>query len=281
MVKNALFLIKKCYRLVTFFKKCILIHMKKDTYINILEDLGLSKEQAIVYQTLLEHGFMKAGSIPRYAKIKRSLVYKVLEQLIRLGLVQKHGGDNAVARYSPLSPEKLRTFIETEKEKVQKKEEEFESIYGNLKSQFNLLSGKPSVQYFEGKEDVAKMIEDTIASGEIIYTYADAEAVMKYIPEINDDHVKKRMELGIEKHILLADNKLARQLKKKNIKNPLTKIRIIDKEYIPFEGITEIYENKVSYITISEYGISGILIEDKQINKMHKFVFEALWEKSK
>ncbi len=255
--------------------------MKKEKIITILQELGFSKEQALVYKTLLEHGFMKAGSIPQYTKIKRGLVYKVLEQLIEKGFVEKYGDDSSVARYSPLSPEKLRIFVDEKKEQARKQEERFDAIYGNLKSQFNLLSGKPNVQYFEGEDEVEKMLEDSLHTDGIMYTYADVDAVEKYFSLLNKKHSAKRKEKNIKKYILVPNNKNGKKAQKQSLKDPLTKIRIINKEYISFGGVAEIYDNKVAYITVSNLGISGVLIEDKQISKMNTFIFEALWEKSK
>lgn len=245
-----------------------------------MELLGLSHEQAIVYKTLIENGFMKAGSIPKYAKIKRGLVYKVLEQLIEMGLVEKHGGDLAVARYSPLSPNKLEMFVEKKQKQAQETQNVFESIYGNLKSQFNLLSGKPSVQYFEGLEGVERMFEDILFTDDTVYTYADAEAVAKYFPELNKKHVLKRQEKSITKKILIANNKLGVKTAKAAKKDPLTEIKIISKKFDIFASVMEVYDNKIAYVTMSKFGISGVLVEDKQIAQMHKFIFEALWDKS-
>jgi sugar-specific transcriptional regulator TrmB len=255
--------------------------MNKEHTIEQLQQLGLSAEQAKVYQTLIKHGFTKAGNIPKYTKIKRGLVYKVLDQLIELGLAEKHGEHSSVARYAPLSPQTLEMFVEEKRTEARNLEDVFDSVHGNLKSQFNLLSGKPSVQYFEGNNEVSKMLDDSLYTGDIIYTYADVDAVEKYFPDLNINHIKKRTERNIQKRILVADNSLGRKAQKKSLKDPLTEIRIMNKEYESFGCVAEIYDNKIAYITTSELGISGVLVEDKQVSKMQKFMFEALWELSK
>ena len=255
--------------------------MKETELIKNLELLGLTNREARIYKVLLEHGFTKAGNIPRYVKMKRGIVYKVLDDLIEKGFIEKHGGEKSIARYSPLSPEKLHIFVEKQEEKLKRQKEIYDSIYGNLKSQFNLLSGKPSVQYFEGEKGVEEILKDTLYSNEEIYTYVDVDAVEKYFPKINERHTKERKEHKIKKRILVANNKKGEKALKKSKKDDLTEIRIIDKEYFPFGGVAEIYDNKILYITISDLGISGVLIEDKQISQMHKYIFEALWEKSK
>jgi hypothetical protein len=56
---------------------------------------------------------------------------------------------------------------------------------------------------------------------------------------------------------------------------------VIEKDYIPFGAVAEIYDNKIAYVTASDIGISGVLIEDKQIANMHKFIFESMFEQIK
>jgi|AntAceMinimDraft_13_1070369.scaffolds.fasta_scaffold38506_1 sugar-specific transcriptional regulator TrmB len=254
----------------------------KDNQMTIqLEFLGLSSEQAIIYQCLLDRGFIRAGKVPEYTGVKRGLAYKVLDQLIDIGLVKKHGEDSSVARYSPLSPDRLEHFV-TQKLAVAKKHQDiFEELYGNLKSKFNLLSGRPSVQYFEGEDEVRKMLADSLETLGVIYTYADADMVEEHFPKLNAEHVQKRYALGIKKKILVANTKLGKKVSKDSQKNALTDIRVIEKDYIPFGAVAEIYDNKIAYVTASDIGISGVLIEDKQIANMHKFIFESMFEQIK
>ena len=255
--------------------------MNKEKLTEQLEFLGLSNEQATIYLCLLERGFIKAGKIPEYTGIKRGLAYKILDQLIEMGFVKKHGDDALVARYAPLSPEHLEKFVNDKLALAKSHQDTFDDLYGNLKSQFNLLSGRPSVRYFEGTEGVVKMLEDSLDTQDIMYTYGDAESVYEYFADINEKHSQERKAHGIKKCILMTDNAAGRKAMAVAKKDPLTDIKVIKKESVPIGAVTEIYDNKVSFFTFSDLGQSGVLIEDQQIAKMHKFIFEALFGKSK
>ncbi|MCA9351902.1 hypothetical protein KC866_00725 [Patescibacteria group bacterium] len=254
--------------------------MENTQTIQQLETLGLSREQSLVYLCLLDNGFSKAGSIPKKTGLKRGLVYKVLDQLIERGLAKKHGEDTAVARFAPLSPEGLKSLVEEKLRAAEAHQELFKDLYSPLKSKFNLLTGRPSVRYYEGHDEVREMLYDCLETTGVIYTYADADMVAEHFPDLNKEHIAERHERGIAKRILVADSKHGRQTKKDSLKDDLTDIRIIEKEYLPFSAVAEIYDNKVAYITSSDIGISGVLIEDRQIATMQKFMFEALWEQS-
>ncbi len=248
---------------------------KNEKSIEILTNLGLTQEQALVYQTLLEHGFMKAGSIPAHVSMKRGLVYKVLNQLIELGLVEKHGKD-AIARYAPLSPEKLNAFLEKKKQELAQQEEAFTTIYGNLKSQFNLLSGKPSVQYFEGERGIQKVVEDSLFAETEVLQYIDSEALLKEIPDINLSHAQARREAGIHKKMLVPDTPFMRK-RKKHLSDELTDVRIIP-QLKSFPNIMQIYDNKVTYISFRENKKIGIILEDRDIAEMHRELFMIHWK---
>ncbi len=241
-----------------------------------LEFLGLSEKEALVYQTLLEHGFIKAGNIPRYTKMKRGIVYKILDDLIEKGFAQKHGGDSSIARYSPLSPEKLYRLVEQQEEKLKQQKEVFESIYGNLKSQFNLLSGKPSVQYFEGEEGIKKVIEDSLHAETKVLQYIDSETLLKEIPHINEWHAKKRKEFGIHKKMLVPDTKFMKK-RKKHLSDELTDVRIIPK-LTSFPNVMQIYDNKIAYISFNKNKRIGVIIEDRDICEMHRTLFNVQWD---
>lgn len=115
----------------------------------ILMDAGLSEEQAIIYNTLLDKGSMKAGPIASWTGIKRGLVYKVLDQLIILGLVIKTENEGAVAIFSPTHPSRLIEILDKKERDLELTKDIVSSSLGSLSSKFNLLHGKPTVQFLK------------------------------------------------------------------------------------------------------------------------------------
>ncbi len=248
----------------------------------ILIDAGLSEEQSAVYSALLDKGPMKAGSISSWTGIKRGLIYKVLDQLEIMGLITKKGGDGTVAVFSPEHPSQLEQIIERKEKSIKLAKGMLMSSIGTLSSKFNLLSGKPNVQFFEGKEGVERVLEDTLnTSGEIL-TYVDMEIVEKYFKDINSKYVTKREKLNIKKRLLVIKNDYTLNLFKKwNTENPnffsVTDLKIVETPINEVEGSIQIYDNKIGIITISNNNLISIIIEDERINKLFKSIFEALY----
>lgn len=248
----------------------------------ILIEAGLSEEQSAIYSALLDKGPLKAGAISSWTGLKRGLIYKVLDQLENMGLVSKKGGEGTVAVFAPEHPSALAVMMERKEKSLALAKETVAFSLGALSSKFNLLSGKPNVQFYEGKEGVEKVLEDTLNSKDEVLTYVDMEIVEKYFKDINDKYVGKREKLGIKKRILAIENNFSSELFKRwNKENPeffsVTDLKMVKTPVEGIEGAIQIYENKIGIITISNENLISIIIEDVRINKLFKSMFEALY----
>ncbi len=249
---------------------------------NILIQAGLSEEQAQAYQSLLDKGPQRASDLAKWTGIKRGLIYKVLEQLESMGLVSKKGGPGTVATFSPSHPSLLLANIERKEKEMALTKEMLLSSIGSLSSKYNLITGKPNVQFFEGEEGVKKILEDTLSTKEEVLTYLDMEIVEKHFKKINDEYVLKREAKGIKKRILAIENEFTLALfRQKFQENPsffsITDLKIAKTPINEIEGAIQIYENKIGIITVSKENLISILIEDDRINKLFKSMFEALY----
>jgi sugar-specific transcriptional regulator TrmB len=228
---------------------------------------------------------MKAGPIASWTGIKRGLVYKVLEQLIILGLVIKNENKGSVAIFSPTHPSRLIEMIDKKEKDLILTKDIISSSIGSLSSKFNLLQGKPTVQFFEGRKGVEKILQDTLNSKTEVLTYLDMETVEKYFKDINDKYVAKRKENSSKKRILALNTEFTKNLFKKwNNENPdyfkITNIKMVNTPLNNIEGSIQIYEDKIGIITISNQNIISIIIEDERINKLFKSMFEAIYATS-
>lgn len=255
--------------------------MYKDIFIS----LGLSDNESTIYEYLLKNGQSTAGEIIKKTPLKRGVAYNILSNLIKKDLVSEKKikigkGKEKVAHFIPDHPEKLREYLKNKKSQLDKVEQTLDANLPSLISDFNLISGKPGVRFFEGIEGVKKVLEDSLIAKEIIYSYADLEAVVKYINKINKEYVKKRDELGVKKRAIFIDSPFARDYLK-NYHRETTFMKFINHKLYPFNSVMQIYDGKVSYITLSEASKIGIIIEDKNIYQMHKSLFEFAWLKAR
>ena len=249
---------------------------------NILIQAGLSEEQAQIYQALLERGPQRASDLTKWVGLKRGLVYKVLEQLENMGLALKSEGKGTVAVFSPAHPSLLLSNVERKEKEIALTKEALTSSLGAFSSKYNLITGKPNIQFFEGLDGIQKVLEDTLNTKDEILTYVDMEIVEKHFKQINNDYVKKREKKEIKKRLLVIENNFTDGLFKKwNSENPnffkITDLRMVKTPLNEIEGAIQIYDTKIGIITVSNENLIGIIIDDIRINKLFRSMFEALY----
>ena len=250
-------------------------------YTKQLTGIGLTPHQASVYQTLLASGGMKASKLSSKTGIARGVLYKTLDELMEIGLVSRIDPEGEVSQYFAKHPSNLEKRIAQEETRVREMKTALGGILPMMISDFNLMSGKPGVRFFEGREGIEKVLEDSLRiKEETIYTYADIESVVKNIKTINENYVKKRDSLGIKKKALILDTEFAREYMR-TYHTKVTDTRLIKTaDAKPFQSVMEIYGGKVSYITFEKDRMIGVIIEDSAIYDMHRYIFESMWEEA-
>lgn len=247
---------------------------------SIFQKAGLTPTQAAIMEYLFNNKEEKASEISRAIKKSRAIVYKDLEEMLGLGLVERIDKPNAISYFRAGHPGAMEKHFDEREEKIKKDRQLFMNYLPDMVSSYNLLSNKPGVRYYEGMDGVEKILSDSLSAHEAIRTYIDIEAIVKYINDINKEYVKKREKLGIKKRGLVLDSEYAREYLK-NYHSEITDTKFLDKNSVKFETIMQIYDNKISYLTLSEKSRIGVIIEDPSIAQMHKTLFDLNWNNAK
>lgn len=248
-------------------------------FTHTLRQAGLSEDEAIVYERVLKKGRAKASTVIRTTDLKRGHVYNLLSKLVSKDLLEKFEV-NGVAHYRPTHPSQLKKDIQQQKNELQRRENALKRGMDEIISTYNKAHQKPTVQYYEGSEGIKEALYNSLETDGEIYTYTDPRTVKKYMEEENNEYVSKRKEKEVHKKLLLFDSKLAHEAKQEG-GDEYTDIRIIDKENVPeIEAAAEIYDDTVTYLTISDQQKIAAEITDERIAQMQKQLFLALWKAS-
>lgn len=249
-----------------------------ETYKNELLKLGLNTNQALVYELLIKNGSMRASRLSGLVgkALSRPMVYALLDELLEAGLVEKEEIDG-VTRFSPAHPSALQSFVERERATADAKSAVASLLIPKIVSDYNLTGAKPGVRFFEGDHGMRMVLEDSLTAKTEVYSYADLESIQKYIPDINTEYVNKRERLSIKKKGLVPDSPFNRKILMDYHKQ-VTDARLLCCKVEPFKTVMQIYDNKVSYLTLGTDQKIGVIIEDPHIYAMHKYLFEHLWE---
>lgn len=248
------------------------------TYRESLMQAGLSKDQAALYEVLVKNGSQLASDAALLAALGRPLAYKILDELIERGLVIKDES-RKVTRFAAAHPLKLKEVVEKRLVAAQGAQTALDGVLGKITSDFNLQSGKPGVQFFEGLEGVREVAWDTLTTKDELRMVADVEAIRKFIPELNAEYVAERKKRNVRKRTLVLDSHGLREYYQRSAKD-ITDTRIMKTSELPFQSDMHIYDGKVSYITFSEDRLIGIIITDPHIYATQKYLFDYIWEKA-
>lgn len=245
---------------------------------NILIQAGLSEEQALAYQSLLEKGPQRASDLSKWTGIKRGLIYKVLEQLESMALVSKQGGPGTVAVFSPAHPSLLLSNIERKEKEIALNKEMLLSSIGSLSSKYNLIIGKPNIQFFEGKEGIIKIYEKVLNSGtKSIDSFEDKGEMSAFIPEYISQFISKRIKLGIKNRVIAPSDNPANV----NSEKELRETKFIATDLFPFTMDIKITDKLISIITFQKNNPVGILIDNEEIASNFGKLFNLVWELKK
>lgn len=246
---------------------------------DLFRQIGLTPNEALIYDFLLKKGTLSAGEIIKNTPLKRGVVYNTLKDLIKKELVLSENRQK-VAFFAPNHPQKLLEIAENQENELQKAEKNLHANLPTLTSAFSLVSNQPGVRFFEGENGLKKALEDTLSAQETICTFVDVEAVVKYIDKINQDYVKKREKLNKQKKMICVDSPFNRNyLKDYHI--DVTDTRFVDYLQYPFSSVMQIYDNKVAFVSLSANSIFSVLISDKNIYQMNRMLFNFFWSHSK
>jgi sugar-specific transcriptional regulator TrmB len=248
-------------------------------YTPILEKLGLNKNEAQIYELLIQTGPQSMKPILFHTKLKRGNAYYHLDNLTAKGLVEKQDLPGQTTKFIAKNPEQLHLLVSKQKAAVFSAEEELNKNLPQLRSLYQLAAIRPTVKYFEGLDGAKQIVEDTLISQTEVYSYTDLEIVNKYYSEFNQGYVEQRLQKNLKKRMIVADSLYNREHAKTLI-TPNAKIRILSAP-TSFAAIMYIYDNKVSYITLHPNKMVSTIIEHEALYRMHKTLFESHWQTAK
>src|SRR5258708_26780440 len=237
-----------------------------------LLEIGFSQKEADVYIAILVLGQGTASKIAREAHIVRTTVYDILGSLFDKGLVTLTGKEPK-QEYVAESPDNLEVSIKEQLEKKKKDLYEVEkSLIPQLKSIHN-KGNRPKVMFYEGKDGLEKVYEDTLSSHEEILAYASVEDINPALPHYFPLYYKRTAAKGIPIKAILPESLEARERASFN-EEEKRKSAIVPKKY-GFHPEINIYDNKVMIASWREK--LGIIIESAEIADAMKKVFQLAW----
>lgn len=246
--------------------------MTKD-FQSILTELGLSKNEALIYQTLLKHGRISASSISVYSKIHRRNVYDSLNRLMEKGyafeIVQKN--DN---KYEAVNPQKLM-------EQIRSKELKLEKILPDLIKLYKTKPSDESVCIYKGIEGWKNYLNKIIETGEDLYTIAGKGAwADDRLESFMNDFIKRARKKDIKFNALYDGEK--NDISKIVLESSIGRHKFLPKKFQTTAVIDVFGDNVVIFSNLTgpkiDENATFTLIVNKSVADSFRIWFRMLWD---
>lgn len=230
--------------------------------IQLLEDIGLTKPQALAYEALVNLGPSIAPDIAAHIGESRSNAYKILDRLCELGLAIKDQAGTKL-RYFPASPAALDQLVQKQIQEAELRERKLKAELPQLLDIFFANSEQPGIRFYQGKEGIKLIFADILQTGKDVYLLRSPQDVTFYDEAFFAEFRKKRALLGIKTHALTVDIPSAVHNPELDVNNKFFRTWLPPDAY---SGAVEwdIYGNKTALISYGQEAI-GIVIESAQI----------------
>jgi sugar-specific transcriptional regulator TrmB len=255
--------------------------------IDLLMGLGLSPNQAKVYQTILQLGNATVINIAKSSSVRREDVYKVLPTLEKMGLAEKLIGKPIIVRATPVAGA-LSSLILDEKIKSDER-------IASMKTKFQELSKAKWVQPVvasdntslyalipEGKAITAKF-SSLIVGAKISVFWIDTFKEILHVTSLLSSEIKRAVHNGVEVKVIIEDFK-SDQYQKKQVQESMNIAPIVIRFHNSSLNRFVIIDSKDAMIStdrrnISE-GTTSLWTNDTNLIGILTGYFETAWNES-
>lgn len=248
--------------------------------IALLEKIGLTRNEANVYMSLLEYGPCSAGTLLKKTRMHRSRVYESLERLREKGIISF-----VVKEYKRFyradDPERILTYLEERKNRINESESSVRRILPELRSMMRPERREPEARVYDGVEGIKAIHNDWIrCKGDMLVWGGRSEIYvrMKYYVMQLEKEMKKRGK----KFVVLSDY---------DVKNSAGQRRFMERgllvgRYLPKEftspAVIFIYDDRVVNViwTDAKHPV-GFMIINRDLAEKYMKYFWAMWKMAK
>jgi sugar-specific transcriptional regulator TrmB len=236
----------------------------------VLKNFNIEKKEAEVYIAALELGTAPAAQIADKAGVFRTYFYEIADKLIAEGLL-KQIKKGKKRYFTATSPQDLIRLQEQKLDELKRAVPQLEAIH-------NTTSEKPKVYYFEGRNGIDEINDDTLRyKGELV-GFTTPKFLTADQQKLATDYIKRRVAAGKK---VRAIGEICNEFieHKKLDRRELREIKMLPIDLFHSEIELGIYANKVYIANYkSEF---GMIIEDKNTADVMKQIFELIWNSGK
>lgn len=247
-------------------------------YFDSLIKLGLTQDQAKIYEILVSSPILPARLISQRSGVGRELTYLVLKQLEEIDLIEK-SNQGKIILFRAKNPRNIKKVLEHKKELALVAEKAYQDIIGSMIGDYNIANSKPYIRFYEGLEGLQKTYDHILKNAKDVYVFRSLyDYENQDIRKMVTAQLKKQAEKNIKSYVIsphlphMSKEKLVHDLER-NITR-----KVIPKEKFILPSQVIIYNNTVSITSIKK-DIVTTIIENEDIAKTFATLFSYIWNK--
>lgn len=249
----------------------------KQEYESLLENIGLSKHEACVFEVLLSIGQGSAQAIIKKSGLKRPTAYYILSGLEKRGLVETLKNKKK-REFRLASPENLEKILAGKEAEFLQTKKMLEYSLPGIISQYMLSMGKPFIVHYEGVAGIRKLYTDILREKKDIFLIRSPYD--ENIPELAR-LVERQITSQVKNliHTRAITPQVPETIETVATLDPsrLVTRRIVPKEKFMTPAQIIIYGEKIA-ITSFRKPMLTTIIENRDIRDTFMTLFEYIWE---
>lgn len=244
----------------------------------ILGKIGLTKQESRAYLGLLELQEAQTGKLCKHTKIASSNIYKILDSLMKKGLVNFRVQNN-IKVFMPSSPEVLNDLFLEKQKKLDEERKEVNDLISSLKVKKPKKEPVSNYKYFEGLVGIKSMwheINSSMNKDDIMRVYTGKRVSYERMIGFLNEHHKLRVKKKVKELMIFPeeDTELAKKREKQ-----FAKVRFMNLKNDAEWGVWK------DLFYLHDYPVKkkprGFLIKDKVFADTFRQVFDQLWKEAK
>jgi predicted transcriptional regulator len=241
----------------------------------VMRQIGLTSKHALVYESMASKPSITPLQLARETKLNRSSLYRYLEELRQMGLVELVLGDKSSSYKA--SPDGLSQYLVSEEARVENLKKTIPKLVKELGEHKD--APESEVKYFTGVEGLKQMLWNVVSSGNdyvgLGYENWNTSVGVAYADRLR----AKNMETGAKSREILnslEDNFEYTELGDKY--GVVYSHRQIDTLVLEIKHDTYIYGDVFAYYYHYQGEYFGVEIHNREIARTEKQIFEILWK---
>ena len=237
--------------------------------VKALVNLGLEKEEALLYLALLELKEASLSEVAKHLGKNRTTFYPYVESLLKRGFIKKRTSGKKII-YSPSSPDVL-------KEELSRKSRILEDVLPKLHELYQQNDEEALVLQYTGKDEIKQIIKEIFQESKFVQLLFSVDSLFAFLNNSGDEEEFFTLLDSTNSKELVENNASGHRYAKYSFfaNSNERPIKLLP-EHFKLDTELIVWDSGVCFISFANS--NALVIKDAKLAKLHKKLFLTLWD---